>query len=175
MKPDRRKSAINPLRLVLLFGWVKRKDGELVCGNWDSGTVSHTWPSWVSLDRQSWVLWTLVFTGTKGQVPLNNPQALLDSEPAQPSSYLLVDKGGLDTACLKLIIYGADTILQKGWGWVTDRPTCWDKAMLQLNHTTWLNPSISAHYAVKKKAGYLYKELVAVLPARSNLKTTVLS
>lgn len=52
--------------------------------------------------------------GTKGQDLLNKRQALLYSNPAQPSSCLFVDKGGLHTGCFKLIIYVTDTTLQKG-------------------------------------------------------------
>lgn len=44
------------------------------------------------VDRSSWVLWTLIFTGTKAQDLLNNPQASLHSKPAKLDSSI-VDKG----------------------------------------------------------------------------------
>ena len=43
----------------------------------------------------------------------NNSQALLNSEPAHLSSYLLVDEEELDTDYFKLTIYTTDTIVQK--------------------------------------------------------------
>lgn len=44
---------------------------------------------------------------------LSNSQALLNSEPAQLSSYLLVDEEELDAGCFKFTVYTTDTILQK--------------------------------------------------------------
>lgn len=159
--------AINSLRLVLFFGWVRRKDRELVCGNWGPGEQSGTlWPGWVSLGKPSWVLWTLVFTGPRGQSTEQPPSSagLLTCSV----KLVFINEQRRIRRCFKLIIYVADTLLQKGWVWVTDRPTCWNKAMLQLNRTMWLNSQISTHYAgwliVRKKVGYLHKELVTALP-----------
>lgn len=168
VKPDR-KGACNKFSKIGTILWLSQEEGWRV-GVWELGswrTVSHA-VTWLSLTGQT--------IQSSLDLGLHRHQRSVSTEQPPGSTGLwtcsvklvFINEQRRIRGCFILIIYVADTLLQKGWVWMTDRPTCWNKAMLQLNQTMWLNSQIGAHYAgwliVRKKVGYLHKELVTALP-----------